>query len=169
MVARGGHLNQSFSSMTYTVLVVDDDEMVRTSLEVALNLEGYRVRTAEGGQAALESLESVSADLVVLDISMPDLDGWETIRRLRGNPSSAALPVVALSGDQLEAHQLRRAGFNAYLSKGSSLDQFLCTVRSAIENSAGSTGMWLHACNGRRCLVHPPTVPSAEVVTPFPA
>ena len=152
--------------MAYTILVVDDDELVRSSLDVALRMEGYQVSTADGGRAALEALERSSADLVVLDLSMPDLDGWETIARMRKTPRMANLPVVALSGDYLDAQRVRQAGFNAYVSKGSSLDQFLCTIQTAIELAAGSRGIWLHSCNGQRCLTAPLSPADSAIPSP---
>jgi CheY-like chemotaxis protein len=149
--------------MAYTILVVDDDELVRSSLDVALRMEGYRVNTAESGRSALDMLSREVPDLVVLDLSMPDLDGWETIARLRTTAEIATLPVVALSGDQVDAQRVREAGFNAYVSKGSSLDQFLCTVQTAIEVQAGKQEIWIHSCNGQRCLTSPlhPPVPNS--------
>ena len=141
--------------MAHRILIVDDDEMVRSSLESVLTMEGYQVMVADGGLPALRLLAESDVDLVVLDISMPDVDGWETLVRLKANHRTAALPVVALSGDARDSHQFRRAGFNAYLSKGGSLDQFLCTIRSALEFDVASAGVWLHSCNGHRCYTAP--------------
>ncbi len=141
--------------MPVRILVVDDDEMVRTNLEMVLTLEGYRVSSADSGFSVVELLAADGVDLIVLDISMPGMDGWETLKWLRESRSTAALPIVALSGDRLDIAEVRRAGFNAYLSKGGSLERFLCTIRSALILKVGDRGSWLHSCNGQRCLVSP--------------
>jgi CheY-like chemotaxis protein len=122
------------SGISPLILVVDDDELVRVNLQI--------VR---------ESLP----DLVVLDISMPEMDGWEALERMRAEPAGAGLPVLALTGDNRDPREFRRAGFNAYLSKGGSLENFLCTVRAALEVPGGRAGVWLHSCNGKRCLISP--------------
>jgi len=141
--------------MQSMILVVDDDEMVRLNLEAVLRMEGYGVRTAESGPEALGAASTAVTDLIVLDISMPGMDGWETLRRLRRCPETSHLPVVALTGDCADAQQFRRAGFNAYLSKGSPLEHFLCTIRCSLEKQAGFRRYWLHSCNGSRCLSSP--------------
>jgi DNA-binding response OmpR family regulator len=83
--------------MAARVLVVDDDPVIVRLLEVNLRLEGYEVETAFRGEEALERAAATSPDLVILDVMMPGLDGWETCRRLRDQPASAGTPVVFLS------------------------------------------------------------------------
>jgi CheY-like chemotaxis protein len=160
-------LHPTLSLMPLRILVVDDDELVRKNLELVLSMEGYGVTTADSGFAVVEVLDDVGADLVVLDISMPGMDGWETLQWLRRRPSTAKLPIVALSGDRHDTSDFRRAGFNAYLPKGGSLERFLCTIRCAIEMDAGAEGKWLHSCNGQRCLASPlvDTIPAAATAT----
>jgi DNA-binding response OmpR family regulator len=79
------------------VLVVDDDPVIVRLLEVNLRLEGYEVSTASRGEEALERAAEVHPDVIVLDVMMPGLDGWETCRRLREQPEFAETPVVFLS------------------------------------------------------------------------
>jgi DNA-binding response OmpR family regulator len=83
--------------MTHRVLVVDDDPVIVRLLEVNLRIDGYEVETATRGEQALERATETSPDLLILDIMMPGLDGWETCRRLRENPAFAGTPVVFLS------------------------------------------------------------------------
>src|SRR5690606_6668838 len=99
--------------MSPNVLIVDDDEMVRMNLELVLGLEGYEVATADSGLSALRVVDTARPDLVVLDILMPGLNGWDTIARLRGRADTRTLAVVALSGDRRDTGSFRRAGFNA--------------------------------------------------------
>jgi DNA-binding response OmpR family regulator len=79
------------------VLVVDDDPVIVRLLEVNLRLEGYEVATASRGEEALERAAAFHPDVILLDVMMPGLDGWETCRLLRELPEFAETPVVFLS------------------------------------------------------------------------
>jgi len=79
------------------ILVVDDDPSVRRLLSVQLGLAGYEVHVAENGPAALLSIGREAPDLVVLDVMMPDLDGWQVLRALRAEPRYQLLPVLMLT------------------------------------------------------------------------
>jgi CheY-like chemotaxis protein len=79
------------------ILVVDDDPSVRRLLSVQLGLAGYEVHIAENGPAALLAIGRTEPDLVVLDVMMPDLDGWQVLRALRAEPRYQFLPVLMLT------------------------------------------------------------------------
>jgi CheY-like chemotaxis protein len=81
----------------FRVLLVDDDPVIRRLLEVNFRLEDFHVRTASGGEEALEKAAEERPDVVVLDVMMPGLDGWEVCARLRKDPKTADIPVVFLS------------------------------------------------------------------------
>ena len=83
--------------MAHRILVVDDDPVIVRLLEVNLRLDGYEVETASRGEEALERAAATGPDLVILDVMMPGLDGWETCRRLREQPSFGSTPVECLS------------------------------------------------------------------------
>lgn len=80
------------------ILVVDDDELLRVVLGRALEEAGHTVSTAAGGLAAIASLESDSYDLVICDVFMPEMDGFETLRAVKDRAPD--LPVVAISADR---------------------------------------------------------------------
>jgi excisionase family DNA binding protein len=80
------------------ILIVDDDERVREYVRVNLEMEGYTVREAGSAEQGLEVLEEVSPDLVLLDVMMPEVDGWEMLRRVRERHGTDAMPVVMFSG-----------------------------------------------------------------------
>jgi eukaryotic-like serine/threonine-protein kinase len=106
-------------SDTATVLVVDDDEANRDLLAERLGEVGLRVVAADSGRRALEVVETGAVDLVLLDITMPGLDGFDTLRALRGRRSAAELPVIMVTGrdeadDVVEALEL---GANDYVTK----------------------------------------------------
>jgi DNA-binding response OmpR family regulator len=85
------------------ILVVDDDLSVRRLVSVQLGLAGYEVDIAENGMAALLSIGRVDYDLVVLDVMMPELSGWQVLRALRAQPRYQQLPVLMLTAAALPA------------------------------------------------------------------
>jgi DNA-binding response OmpR family regulator len=101
------------------VLVVDDDPVIVRLLEVNLRLDGYDVETASRGEQALERAAETDPDLVILDVMMPGLDGWETCRRLREQPAFANTPVVFLSARAQDDERSRGIDLGpvAYLTK----------------------------------------------------
>ena len=101
------------------ILVVDDDRVIQQLLKVNLELEGYAVEVADDGEEALAQFELFRPDLVVLDIMMPRLDGWEVCRRLKSDTDSARVPIVLLSARAQEADVQRgtELGVAAYVTK----------------------------------------------------
>ena len=94
--------------MAYRVLVVDDDPVIVRLLEVNLRLEGHDVETASRGEEALERAAATSPDLLIMDVMMPGLDGWETLQRLRAQPAFATTPVILLSARAQDEDRSRR-------------------------------------------------------------
>jgi len=101
------------------VLVVDDDPRNLFVITAALEQNGALVTGAINGNQALALLEKSAVDLVVTDIMMPELDGYQTIARIRGNPALADLPIIALTAKALpeDKEKALAAGANDYLSK----------------------------------------------------
>ncbi len=83
--------------MARTILVVDDDPKVIRVVEINLTQEGHQVRTAGDGEAALVDIAMERPDLVILDVMMPRMDGFETLKRLKGDPATAEIPVIMLT------------------------------------------------------------------------
>lgn len=79
------------------VLVIEDDENVRLIIGLALEKEGYEVLSVPGGEEALEKIVDFAPDLVILDIMMPAMDGWEVLNLLKSNPVTENIPVCILS------------------------------------------------------------------------
>jgi CheY-like chemotaxis protein len=104
------------------ILIVDDVADARDMLARLLRLDGHDARTAEDGEAALAAVESDPPDLVLLDLTMPDMDGLEVLRRLRDRPGGGrSVPVVMFSAvpDPRLADEARRLGAVDYVVKGS--------------------------------------------------
>jgi DNA-binding response OmpR family regulator len=89
------------------VLVADDDNITRSIVEMKLKSRGYRIVTAVDGDQALRLIESERPGLAVLDAMMPGVDGFEVLRRLKGDPELAAMPVVMLTARKLEQDIVR--------------------------------------------------------------
>jgi excisionase family DNA binding protein len=101
------------------ILIVDDDERVREYVRVNLEMEGYSVREAANAEEGLTVLEEVSPDLVLLDVMMPEVDGWEMLRRLQERHGVGAIPVVMFSGkvDDEAAAEATARGAQGFLGK----------------------------------------------------
>jgi DNA-binding response OmpR family regulator len=119
-----------------TVLVVDDEAPMLTSIRFFLEREGYRVVTAETGTAALEAAATERPALIVLDIMLPDVDGLEVTRRLR---RAADVPIIMISarGDEVDKVVGLEVGADDYLAKPFGPREFIARVRAAIRRSHG--------------------------------
>ncbi|MEW6441772.1 MAG: response regulator [bacterium] len=120
--------------MPKKVLVVDDDEMVLIALEELLRSKGYQPKAVPGGEEALDALAKESFDLVVLDIIMPGMDGYEVCRRIRRQESLRDLPVVMLTAMSSEDDRKKgeAAGANLFLPKPISPQRLLSLIEAAM-------------------------------------
>ena len=102
-----------------TILVVDDDPVIQKLLEVNFTIEGYAVEVAGDGAEAVEKARAVSPDLIVLDVMMPRMNGLEAAKVLKGDPATAAIPIIMLSAKAQDVDQEagREAGVNFYMTK----------------------------------------------------
>ena len=101
------------------VLVVDDDERLRQYVRVNLEMEGYAVREAGSAEEGLAVLDDASPDLILLDVMMPQVDGWEMLRRVREKHGVEAIPVIMFSGkvDDQVAPDAAEQGAQAFIGK----------------------------------------------------
>lgn len=120
--------------MEKKILVVDDDEMVRIALEELLLSKGYRPVAVPGGQEALDELEKGAFDLVVLDIIMPGMDGYEVCRKIREQEKWRRLPVVMLTAlsSEREREKGKEAGADMFLPKPISPQKLLSLIEAAM-------------------------------------
>lgn len=101
------------------VMAVDDDPVIRGLLEVNLEMEGHEVVIATDGQDALNKVRAAPPDLILLDVVMPGLSGWEVAEQLKGSPSTKNIPIVFLSARVKEAdvRKGKELGVNSYVTK----------------------------------------------------
>jgi two-component system alkaline phosphatase synthesis response regulator PhoP len=121
--------------MTAHVLAVDDENNIRRLVEVNLQRAGYRVSTAMDGIEALEKIRAERPDLVVLDVMMPRMDGFELLKQLKSDPETADLPVMMLTARAQDADIFRgwQSGADGYLTKPFNPQELLTWVRRTLE------------------------------------
>ncbi|MGA0114750.1 MAG: response regulator transcription factor [Burkholderiales bacterium] len=120
--------------MTSSVLIVEDEESISLSLEFLLRKEGYEVSCARDGAAALQMLAQRIPDMVLLDVMLPLVDGFELCRMMRANPALEKTRIMLLTARGRESEVARglSLGADAYLTKPFSTRELMDTVRRLI-------------------------------------
>jgi two-component system KDP operon response regulator KdpE len=128
------------ATMPLRVLIIDDEPPIRRFLRTSLGYEGYQVLEAENGQEALDGFRRNSVDVLVLDLGLPDIDGFEVIRRLREEGS--AVPIIVLSSRTDEAGKVKALDLGAddYVSKPFGVDELLARIRAALRHRLQQQG-----------------------------
>lgn len=119
------------------ILVVDDEKEIRDLIKEKLTQDKYRVMTASSGTEALIICKTSRPDLILLDIAMPEIDGYETCAKLKQDPKTKDIPVLFLTGKDLEPEGImercKNLGVVGYISKLSTLKELLEKVREIIQ------------------------------------
>ena len=121
--------------MTGRVLVVDDDEDSRRLLAHLLERKGYSVVLADGGPAAISTLEKTEVDVVVLDVMMPVMDGFAVCRELKKSQTTASVPVILLTArDDMETRATgMKLGVSDFLEKPVNKEELYVRIRTQLE------------------------------------
>jgi two-component system KDP operon response regulator KdpE len=121
------------------ILVVDDEPQITRVLRTSLSSQGYDVRVANDGETALEIMKDWTPDLVVTDLSMPNMDGLELCRRLR---VTSQVPIIVLSvrGEERTKVQALDAGADDYVTKPFGIDELLARVRASLRRVPAENG-----------------------------
>jgi two-component system, chemotaxis family, chemotaxis protein CheY len=120
-----------------TVLVVDDDPDILEALSEILEAEGFEIRRARNGKEALDRLEPDAPQLILLDLMMPVMDGWEFAQRMRQRPPEIArIPIIVLSADRNVGSKASDLGAVGHLAKPFELNDLLELVRRSLEPTA---------------------------------
>jgi two-component system KDP operon response regulator KdpE len=119
------------ASAPFRILIVDDEPAILRFLRIGLTSQGYLVVEAENGRMALDAVHQRKADLVVLDLGLPDIDGLEVIRRIR--ESGDAVPIIVLSSRDNEAAKVAALDLGAddFVTKPFSIDELFARARAA--------------------------------------
>ncbi len=120
------------------ILLVEDNEMNRDMLSRRLQRKGFEVVIAVDGKAGVEMASSASPDIILMDLSLPVMDGWEATRQIKADPATQGIPVIALtahamSGDEVKA---REAGCDDYDTKPVNLNRLLEKIGNLLSSGA---------------------------------
>jgi two-component system, cell cycle response regulator DivK len=117
------------------ILLVEDNEKNRKLVRDLLTVKGYQLLEAETGEDALRLARERSPALILMDIQLPGIDGIETLRRLRADPATARIPIVAVTASAMthDRQKILAAGFDGYQAKPISVRPFLEAVREVLD------------------------------------
>ena len=132
-------------------MLVEDDESLEAILRDTLDAAGFQVETMGDGAAALAHVAANRPDLVILDLRLSTLDGWQVLRQLRADPGSRSLPVLAITGVEVErGDEVLIAGADEFLAKPFSTTVLESTLRRLLQQ-----GTQLERVRGRQATVGP--------------
>jgi len=122
------------------ILLVEDDRDTLTVLRENLKRAGYQVVEAQTGEEGLVAFKRYKPDLVILDVALPGIDGWEVLRRIKAGPISRKTPVVMLTGKTDNADKIKgyEIGADFYMTKPYNVQKLLTVVRSIVREQKGS-------------------------------
>ncbi len=120
--------------MAKSILCVDDSASVRQMVTFALEAAGYKTAQAADGQEALDFLKTSSVDMIITDLNMPNLNGIELIKRVRGSPDFKFVPIVLLTTESEDAKKQegKAAGATGWIVKPFNADQLLAVTRKLL-------------------------------------
>jgi len=118
------------------VLVVEDYQDAREMYAAYLQFSGYRVAEATNGVEAIEKTLELLPDIILMDLALPKMDGWEATRRLKSDERTKHIPIVALTGHALAGHAegARQAGCDSFVTKPCLPDALVAEIRRMLEN-----------------------------------
>lgn len=138
--------------MVDTILVVDDNTYIVDGLVAILKKKGYDTATAHSGAETLRKLESMSPDLILLDISMEPMDGWETLGKIKENPVSSGIPVIIFSARKRLDEEVKDSTFtaDAVIAKPINTRLLLEAIDGLLKRKREET---LNPSNGKEILI----------------
>lgn len=127
--------------MSKAILIVEDEASVVVAIQFLMEQQGYRVLVAEKGEDALDLVYQYKPDLVLLDIMLPGISGWEVCENIRSNPDNRGIKIVFLTarGSEDEVARGLALGANAYITKPFSNDHLIAKVKALLENTVKET------------------------------
>ena len=121
----------------WTVLIVDDTPDNLMVAKTALQFHGAKVYTAMNGEEGLQSLRTLKPTVILLDIRMPKMDGWEMFKFIRKNPATAEIPIIAITAYAMESDRedILAGGFNGYIPKPFDIFTFVEEIAKIIQRA----------------------------------
>ncbi|MCA9899221.1 MAG: response regulator [Ardenticatenaceae bacterium] len=128
------------ANASQTVLVIEDDPVIRGILQLNLVDRGYTVLTAEDGLAGVRTAKDECPGLVLMDIRLPNITGWEATRRLKAEPSTAHIPIIALTAQSTskDLHRCFEAGCDAFMTKPIQFSQLFTKIEMLLNRPKDS-------------------------------
>jgi len=122
------------------ILVVDDDAWILRMVTTVLEKRGYQVTTAQDGEEGLAQAQAASPDLIITDVMMPKLDGWQLVKQLRAMPDYADTPIVMVTsmGERIDRVRGFDAGVDEYITKPHDRSMLLRIVRKLLGHAAAA-------------------------------
>jgi DNA-binding response OmpR family regulator len=127
------HIAAGATMSSHPILAVDDDPAILDVVAQVLEEEGYDVLTANGGRAAVELARQRLPRLILLDLMMPEMNGWQVVAELRASTQTRAIPILLLSARRDTELMANNLGVNAYLEKPFDLDELLVRVQRLLD------------------------------------
>jgi len=128
--------------LTKKILAVDDEKNIVRLVQINLEKQGYEVVTASDGREALKKVEEENPDLIVLDVMMPYMDGFEVLQNLRRNPATREIPVIMLTAKAQDADIFKgwASGVDCYLTKPFQPSELLTFIKRIFDSQAPEDG-----------------------------
>ncbi len=125
--------------MMSKILLVEDNEMNRDMLSRRLERKGFEILIAVDGQAGINMASSESPDLILMDLSLPIVDGWEAARQIKANPATQSIPVIALTAHAMAGDEQKalEAGCDDYDTKPINFKRLLEKIGNYLNSDAG--------------------------------
>jgi CheY-like chemotaxis protein len=126
------------------ILIVDDFQDNREMYAEFMRFSGLRVEEATNGHEALEKATELLPDLIVMDLSLPGIDGWEATRRLKGDAKTKHIPVLALTGHALAGYSegARQAGCDGFITKPCLPEELVAEIQRVLEGRGRTKPRW---------------------------
>ena len=120
------------------ILLIEDNEMNRDMLSRRLERKGFEVIIATDGQAGVDMASSTSPDIILMDLSLPGIDGWEATRQIKADPATQAIPIIALTAHAMagDEDKARKAGCDDYDTKPINLNRLLDKIKNLLGSHA---------------------------------
>ena len=124
--------------MEHTVLIIEDEKLIIVSTQMVLEASGFQVQSAMNGEEGISKARQLKPDLILLDIMMPGIDGWETLTRLKRDPETSGIPVVIFTAREHSRGHQKSAEMGAadYFRKPFEPDELIELVEKHIAQAA---------------------------------